>query len=130
MLLQWSALRWAAVGGVVAASVALARGTSYDSPAFWLVTLYSSTAPAEDGLGLSRQQRAIRNNVDHGSTAQKVVLIEKARANEMEEGEAMVAQQFPMSSLVACERAGREIAHAFTLPSQMTTARYACVRGR
>lgn len=130
MLFQWSALRWAAVGGVVAVSVALARGTSYDSPAFWLVTFYSSTAPAQDGQGLSRKQGAIRHNVDQGSTAQKVALIEKARANETEEGEAMVAQQFPMSSLVVCERAGRQISHAFTLPSQMTTARYICVRGR
>ena len=108
-------------------SLAPVQAAPHAGAAFWLVTFYSSTAPAEE---LDLEALQLGQWPDRGGFAEKVSLIEKARASGVAETESMVVQQLPMPSLAACERAGQEIAQAFTLPSQMTITRYVCVRGR
>ena len=108
-------------------SLAPVQAAPHAGAAFWLVTFYSSTAPAEE---LDLEALQLGQGPDQGGFAERVSLIEKARASGVAETESMVVQQLPMPSLAACERAGQEIAQAFTLPSQMTITRYVCVRGR
>lgn len=121
--------RWlgALVGAMGLWSLAPVQAAPHAGAAFWLVTFYSSTAPAEE---LDLEALQLEQGPDRGGFAEKVSLIEKARASGVAETESMVVQQLPMPSLAACERAGQEIAQAFTLPSQMTITRYVCVRGR
>ena len=108
-------------------SLAPVQAAPHAGAALSLVTFYSSTAPAEE---LDLEALQLEQGPDRGGFAEKVSLIEKARASGVAETESMVVQQLPMPSLAACERAGQEIAQAFTLPSQMTITRYVCVRGR
>ena len=108
-------------------SPAPVQAASHAGAPFWLVTFYPSTAPSEE---LDVEALQPDQGTDRGGFAVKVSLIEKARANGLSETESMVVQQLPMPNLTACERAGQEIAQAFTLPSQMTITRYVCVRGR
>ena len=93
----------------------------------WVGDLLFLDRPAEE---LDFEALQLEQGPDRGGFAEKVSLIEKARASGVAETESMVVQQLPMPSLAACERAGQEIAQAFTLPSQMTITRYVCVRGR
>ena len=108
-------------------SLAPVQAAPHAEATFWLVTFYSSTAPAEE---LDFEALQLEQGPDRVGLAERVSLIEKARASGVAETESMVVQQLPMPSLAACERAGQEIAQAFTLPSQMTITRYVCVRGR
>ena len=121
--------RWlgALVGAMSLCSLAPVQAAPHAGAAFWLVTFYSSTAPAEE---LDLEALQLEQGPDRGEFAEKVSLIEKARASGVAETESMVVQQLPMPSLAACDRAGKEIAQAFTLPSQMTITRYLGVRGR
>ena len=121
--------RWlgALFGAMGLWSLAPVQAAPHAGAAFWLVTFYSSTAPAEE---LDLEALQLEQGPDRRGFAEKVSLIEKARASDVAETESMVVQQLPMPSLAACERAGQEIAHAFTLPSQMTITRCVCVRGR
>ena len=107
-------------------SLAPVQAAPHAGAPFWLVTFYSSTAPSEE---LDVEALQLDQGTDRGGFAEKVSLIEKARANGLYETESMVVKQLPMPNLAACERAGQEIAQAFTLPSQMTITRYVCVRG-
>ena len=121
--------RWlgAMIGAMALWSLAPVQAAPHAGAAFWLVTFYSSTAPAEE---LDLEALRLEQGPDRGGFAEKISLIEKARASGVAETESMVVQQLPMPSLAACERAGQEIAQAFTLSSQMTITRYVCVRGR
>ena len=79
-------------------SLAPVQAAPHAGAAFWLVTFYSSTAPAEE---LDLEALQLGQGPDRGGFAEKVSLIEKARASGVAETESMVVQQLPMPSLAA-----------------------------
>ena len=106
-----------------------ASASTPEGTPFWLITLYSATAPAESSENTAAAETTVAT-MDQGSYQSKVSLIRNAQAGLFEEAESMVVQQLPMPSMKACEAAGSLIAEAFTLPSQMTIVRHVCVPGR
>ena len=84
--------RWlgALVGAMGLCSLAPVQAAPHAGAAFWLVTFYSSTAPAEE---LDLEALQLEQGPDRGGFAEKVSLIEKARASGVAETESMVVQQ-------------------------------------
>ena len=136
-----TALAFSTFGAVVSSPLQVQASQQSNYSEYWLLVQFSATAPSHtiEGIAenpdLTHQQKVLgsfgltRDTMDQADLKTKLELI-KQNNFAFVEAEATGTQVMPMPSHAACKKAGDIIANRFTVPSQMTVARYECIPGR
>ena len=127
----------ALIAGIAKLAAALGGTSAQANPTsnYWLAVTLTSNEPDVAQTSTNPAQTRIletlnltRETLDSADLATK----RKAMAMAIDvfsEAESLAFNPIPMTSGPACETAGQKIVNQFTLPSQMLTATYLCIKG-